>query len=178
MRKFNLIVTCPRGAELNAIYDIRDLLEEAGDAEAEAWETGVAGLILAKTSLNPVEAVEKIRRYVRENPSRAGVVKRVIPIQRSIPAELGEIAAAVGELSYLIGREESFRITVEKRHTRLSSRQIIAETARLIDRKVDLENPDKIVLIEIVGPVAGVSILKPDSIVNLEREAEEALREA
>lgn len=170
MRGFNLIVTCPRGAEFDAIYGIKDLLSEVGDGEAEAWETDVSGLILAKTNLDPVEAVRRIRDYVKEKPDRVGVVRRLIPVHRCVQSRIEAIIDAVRELKDMIGEEESFRITIEKRHTQLGSREIIAEVAKLIDRRVDLENPDKIILIEVIGPVTGVSILKPSDIVNLERE--------
>lgn len=170
MREFNLIVTCPRGMEFDAIYNIKDLLSEVGDSEAEAWETDVSGLILAKTRLDPIEAARRIRDYVKANPDRVGVVKRIIPIQRYVQSRIEAIVDAVRELKDMIKENEKFRITIEKRHTQLGSREIITETAKLIDRKVDLENPDKIVLIEIVGPMTGISILKPSDIVNLEKE--------
>jgi len=170
MREFNLIVTCPRGAEFDAIYGVKDLLSEIGDSEAEAWETGVSGLILARSKLDPVEAVRRIREYARGNPDRVGVVRRIIPIQRCVQSRIEAIVDAVKELRDLIGEGETFRITIEKRHTQLGSKEIIAETAKLIDRKVNLENPDKIVLIEVEGPVTGISVLKPSDIVNLERE--------
>ncbi|MCS7112723.1 MAG: THUMP domain-containing protein [Nitrososphaerota archaeon] len=170
LRVFNLIVTCPRGAEFDAVYGIKDLLSEVGDSEAEAWETDVSGLILARTRLDPIEAARRIRDYVKVNPDRVGVVRRIIPIQRCVQSKIEAIVDAVKDLKDIIRYEEKFRITIEKRHTQLGSREIIAETAKLIDRKVDLENPDKIVLIEVVGPVTGISVLKPSDIVNLERE--------
>ncbi|MEM2739633.1 MAG: THUMP domain-containing protein [Candidatus Bathyarchaeia archaeon] len=170
MREFNLIITCPRGAEFDAVYNIKDLLSEVGDSEADAWETDVSGLILAKTRLDPIEAAGRIRDYVRANPDRVGVIRRIIPIQRYVQSRIEAIVDAVRDLKDMIGEGERFRITVEKRHTQLGSKEIIAEAARLIDRKVDLENPDKIVLIEIVGPITGVSVLKPSDIVNLEKE--------
>jgi len=170
VREFNLIATCPRGAELSAIYDLRALLEELGDEEADAWESGVSGLILAKTSLDPIEVVERARALVRREPWKAGALKRLIPIQRSVAASVDEIVAAAAELAHLIEEGEKFRVTVEKRHTQLSSREIIFKVAELFDQKVDLEKPDKVVLVEVVGPVAGVSVIKPSQLVSLEKE--------
>jgi tRNA acetyltransferase TAN1 len=57
---------------------------------------------------------------------------------------------------------ETFRITVERRNTLLRSSEIIANVASIIENKVDLENPDWIVLVEIIGKLAGISVIRPD----------------
>jgi len=58
---------------------------------------------------------------------------------------------------------------VRKRHTTLSTKEIVETVARNIDRKVDLENPDKIVLIEILGELTGVSVIAPSDVLSMER---------
>jgi tRNA acetyltransferase TAN1 len=60
--------------------------------------------------------------------------------------------------------QDTFRITVEKRHTVLTPADIIATLASKIDNRVKLKNPDWIVLVEIIGAFAGVSILRPNQI--------------
>ncbi|MCW4027835.1 MAG: THUMP domain-containing protein, partial [Candidatus Bathyarchaeota archaeon] len=60
--------------------------------------------------------------------------------------------------------------TVEKRHSELSTKAIIAEAASGIERKVDLENPDKIVLIEVLGGSTGVSIVSPNDVLSIVKE--------
>jgi tRNA(Ser,Leu) C12 N-acetylase TAN1 len=45
--------------------------------------------------------------------------------------------------------------------------EIIEPLAELIDEKVDLRNPDKIVRIEILGNAAAVSVLKPEDVFSL-----------
>jgi len=56
-------------------------------------------------------------------------------------------------------------MTVEKRrYTRYHKIEIIKELAELIDKKVDLENPDKILRIEIIGKYAGLALLKPKDV--------------
>jgi len=56
---------------------------------------------------------------------------------------------------------------VEKRHTQLSSREIIEAVASRIERKVRLENPDWIVLVEVLGGLTGISVVRPDQILSL-----------
>jgi len=59
---------------------------------------------------------------------------------------------------------------VEKRWTSLRSREIIEAVAEGIDRRVDLENPDWVVLIEIIGKYAGVSVIRPSDILHALKE--------
>jgi tRNA acetyltransferase TAN1 len=51
--------------------------------------------------------------------------------------------------------------------------EVIGPVAELFDNTVDLENPDWVVLIEIMGKMTGVSIVPADSIfkVQVERAA-------
>jgi tRNA acetyltransferase TAN1 len=53
---------------------------------------------------------------------------------------------------------------VERRHTLLGSSDIIAAIAKEIDNKVDLEDPEWVILVEIIGGLTGVSVLKPNQI--------------
>ena len=46
----------------------------------------------------------------------------------------------------------------------LGSSEVIAAIAKEIDNKVDLENPNWVVLVEIVGRWTGISVLKPNQI--------------
>lgn len=56
-------------------------------------------------------------------------------------------------------------MNVEKRRYTLYHKiDIIRELAQLINEKVDLENPDKIVRIDIIGKYAGVSVLTPKDV--------------
>jgi tRNA acetyltransferase TAN1 len=62
----------------------------------------------------------------------------------------------------MIGTGETWRMIVEtRRYTALHKVDIIREVAELIDERVDLENPDKILRIELIGKHAGISVLKP-----------------
>ena len=61
-------------------------------------------------------------------------------------------------------------MTVEKRHTELSTKEIIEAAAKHIDREVNLKNPDRIVLIEVMGGATGISVIKPDDILSIVKE--------
>ena len=81
-----------------------------------------------------------------------------------------EIKRQSQELAARIGEEETFRVTVEKRFTTLHSKDIIEAAAGDINSKADLENPDRILLIEVLGALTGVSLLKPSDILAVIKE--------
>jgi len=170
LKDFNLLVTTARGSEEDACSEIWYLLGETGDAAVKVERTGITGLISAKTILNPLEVVEKFRQILKERPYEFRYSLRIIPIERVVPTDLGEIQRATIELSTKIKENESFRVTVEKRFTSTPTNAIIEAAATIIQRRVDLNRPDKIVLIEVVGGLTGVSILKPNEILSIVKE--------
>jgi tRNA acetyltransferase TAN1 len=170
LKDFNLLVTTARGSEEDTCSEIWYLLGEIGDAAVKVERTGITGLISAKTILNPFEVVEKFRQILKERPYEFRYSLRIIPVEKVVPTGLGEIQRATIELSPKIKENESFRVTVEKRFTSTPTNAIIEAAATIIERRVDLNSPDKIVLIEVVGGLTGISILKPNEILSIVKE--------
>ena len=168
---FNLVATTSRGNERPMCNELFYLLrDELGDAQAETSKTKIRGLIVAKTTLDPRAAIEKLRAILKERPYEFRYALRILPIERVVPTDLEEIKRVTQELAGRIGEQETFRVTVEKRFTTLHSKDIVEAAASLINRKADLENPDRILLIEVLGALAGVSLLKPSDILSVMKE--------
>jgi len=164
LRNFNLLVTTARGNEEEASSEIWYLLGEIGDTAAKVDKTGVSGLIAAKTMFDSLEVIEKLRGLLKERPYEFRYSFRIIPIEKVVRTDLTEIQNVVMGLASKIEENESFRVTVEKRFTETSTKDLIEAAALNIERKVDLNKPDKIVLIEVVGRLTGISIIKPTDI--------------
>lgn len=170
LRDFNLLATASRGFERNACSELWYLLGETGDSTPKIDKTGVAGLVAAKTVFNPIDVIGKLRKILLARPYEFRYTLRIIPIEKIIRTDLGEIQRLATELSSEIGEDETFRVTVEKRCTEFSSRDIIEAAAANIKRKVDLSNPGKILLIEVIGKLTGISLIKPDEILSVAKE--------
>ena len=69
-----------------------------------------------------------------------------------------------------LGENESFRVTVEKRFTSIHSRDFIETVATEVKNKVELENPDKVLLIEVLGGYTGLSLIKPSDTISVMKE--------
>jgi tRNA acetyltransferase TAN1 len=61
---------------------------------------------------------------------------------------------------------DTYRITIEKRGNEIPSKELIGSIAGIIPNKVSLESYDWNVMIQIIGGITGVSILKEEDIVS------------
>jgi tRNA acetyltransferase TAN1 len=168
---FNLLATTSRGNERPTINELLHLLrEELGDLQAQASRTKIRGLIVAKTTLNPFEVILKFRHILKERPYEFRYALRILPVEKVVPTDLDEIKNATQELAARIGDGQTFRVTVEKRFAALHSRDLIEAAADNIKREVNLEKPDFVVLIEVLGATTGLSLIKPNEVLSVVRE--------
>ncbi|HDD69188.1 MAG TPA: RNA methyltransferase [Candidatus Korarchaeota archaeon] len=170
LEDFNLLITCSRGQEEDARIETISVLKQIGDPNPIVEKTSVRGLLTAKTGMDPVEAIKKMRELLKERPVSFLYIKRAIPIQKIIRTDLEEIGKVARELGSKIGEDETFRVTVEKRHTDLRTMEIIKAAASGIDRKVNLDNPDRVILVEVIGPLTGISLIRPQDILSTQKE--------
>ncbi len=170
LRDFNLLVTTSRGNERETCDELRFLLGEIGDSDPEVEKTGASGLIAAKTALGPREVVQKLRRILSERPYEFRFTFRVIPVEKVIQTDLVEIELAAVGFASRIGENETFRITLEKRFSSTPTQSIIEAAASSIKRKANLEKPDWILLIEVVGSLTGMSLLRPNDVLSSVKE--------
>jgi tRNA acetyltransferase TAN1 len=165
----NLIITCARHFEPETKEELRDILEEFGDSEAKISITKMSGILTAEINLEPIEVVRKIKEMLLDEPWSIRYCLRIIPIQRVIETKIDEIEKTVTEISEQISNDETYRISIEKRSSDLSSQEIITKIASKIKSKVSLEFPDKVILIEILGNKTGISILKKTDVLSVEK---------
>ncbi len=165
----NLIITCARHFEPETGEELRDILEEFGDSDAKISITKMSGILTAETKLEPIEVVRKIKEMLLDEPWSIRYCLRIIPIQKVIETKIEEIEKTVTEISEQISNNETYRISIEKRSSDLSSQEIITKIASKIKNKVSLEFPDKIILIEILGNKTGISILKKADVLSVEK---------
>ena len=165
----NLIITCARHLEPETKEELRGILEEYGDSDAKISITNMSGILTAETKLEPVEIVRKMREMLLDEPWSIRYCLRIIPIQIFVETKMEEIEKTIIEESKHIMEDETYRISIEKRNSDISSQEIITRVANKIKNKVSLEFPDKIILIEILGNKTGISILKKSDVLSVEK---------
>ena len=165
----NLIITCARHLEEETEDEIIDILDELGDSDVKTSISNMSGILTAETTLDPIEVVKKMKEMLLDEPWSIRYCLRVIPIQKFIETNVKGIEEAISSMSNQIQDTDTYRISIEKRNSDVSSKEIITKIADQIKNKVSLEFPDKIILIEILGNVTGISILKKSDILSLEK---------
>jgi tRNA acetyltransferase TAN1 len=170
MKDFNLIVSTYRFREEEAQDEILDLLEQFGDPDSECEITDIKGILLARTAIDPTDVVAKLKDLTSSDPWQIRYVLRVLPIQAVVATDLQNIKYASAELASRIKSAEKFRVTVEKRHSPITSGEIVSSVAEVIQSKVDLENPDWVVLVQVLGALTGVSVITPGQIFSSTKE--------
>ena len=165
----NLIITCARNLESETKNEIRKILDELGDQEPEILNVGMRGILMVNTIIEPSKIVDWVKNKIIEEPWLIRYCLRLIPIQRMTETEIDKITQNVIKLKDKIQKNDSYRITIEKRNTSISSNEIITEVAKIFPNKVSLNQPDWIILIEILGNKTGISILKNDELFSLDK---------
>jgi tRNA acetyltransferase TAN1 len=165
----NLIVTCARHLEPETQEEISRILGILGDLEPVITITSMSGILTVKTKLDPILVVAKIQELILDEPWSIRYCLRIIPIHKVSETIIEEIEEKISELREMISKGDTYRISIEKRNSSISSQELITKIANKFENKVSLENPDKIIQIEILGAKTGISILKKSDILSVEK---------
>jgi len=165
MYDFNLLVSCSWGFYGKAKKEIVHILKILGDENSFVKRTIAEGIIGVRTQLDSREVVYGLRRLFDEDSFVFQYTLKWIPVDLWTFSYMGSMKEGVRQLRNRINAGERWRMTVEKRRYALYQKiDVIKELADLIDEKVDLENPQKILRVDIIGRYAGMSVLKPTDI--------------
>jgi len=165
----NLIITCARNLEPETKKEIKKILNQLDDQEPEILNVGMRGILMVNTVIEPSKIIDLVKNKIIEEPWLIRYCLRIIPIQSITETEIDKIKQNVIKLKDTIQKNDSYRITIEKRNTDISSNEIITEIAKIFPNKVSLNQPDWIILIEILGDKTGISILKNNELFSLDK---------
>ena len=162
MYDFNLLVSCSWGVYRKAKKEILQVLELLGDTQPFVKPTLAQGIIGVKTGLNPKQVVRELQGLFNDGRFVFEYTLKWVPVELWTFSDIESMKEAVVRLRDKIQQGERWRITLEKRRYTLYHKiDIIRELAELIDEKVDLEKPDRILRVDIIGKYAGISVLSP-----------------
>ena len=162
----NIVLTSAKGMEAKASAEFKEIALLSGVRRVSTERSAYEGVVEVEVE-SPQVVLSFLSDFVKSEPFKVRYIMRVIPVDKVVDTKLEDIATAVKELSSKIGEGESFRITVEERDSPYATREIIGAVADVVERKVSLDNPDKIVLLQVFGEYTGVSVLVPDEIVSI-----------
>jgi len=118
---------------------------------------------------NPKALMTFITDFVHSEPFKVRFIMRIIPVDKVVDTDLKQVTSAVKDLSTSIEPAETFRITIEARDSPYSDKELIGAIADSVDRKVSLDAPDKIVLLQVFGEYSAVSVVSPQQIISIQK---------
>ena len=129
-----------------------------------------SGIIQIKTKLDNMKILDDFKEIIEDEPWLIKYCSRIIPIQEECESKLDEIRNKVIGLSDIIKKNDTYRITIEKRQSSLHNIEIISKIADSLSNKVSLENSDWEIIIQILRNKTGISIIPPNSILSVHKE--------
>ena len=116
-----------------------------------------------------MRVLENFKEIIEDEPWLIKYCSRIIPIQVECESKLDDIRDKVNGLSGIIKKNDTYRITVEKRQSSLHTSEIISKIADSLSNKVLLENSDWEIIIQVLRNKTGISIIPPNSILSVDR---------
>ena len=164
MNNFNLLVSTSRFNEVNAKAEIWFTLLMCGDTYPIIQGIKYPGLITAATNIDTKEVIRKIKKILEKDSNFFQFILKIVPIDYVCETNLNLIKDFVEKYYPLyLNEEDSFKIELKRRKNEIIERDAIIESvAKIITNRVDLDNPDKIIRIELLGNISGISFLNPD----------------
>lgn len=150
--------------------EIIAILKSFGDPDPQVRKTAVIGIAVVHTSLDNREVIKCCQALWKSDP--LGLFEfaiKWVPVDYWCASNLESIKQAIDRhIGPRIEKHQSWAMKVHKRRwEQYHTSEIVEYLAADIDRKVDLNHPDWIVWVDIVGRETAVSLLKPEDIFSL-----------
>ncbi len=165
--KANLLITFDPNHKGIAEAEIKEALGRLGE-RFELAGTNVEGLFKLKTQ-DARRVVKKLAELYKRENQLLNTTHRYIPIDAWCKSEVPEMQKIIKGLVPNIGQNERWKMNISKRHwDKMHGTELIIKLTEVIDRaKVDLEKPEKIVQVEIIGPEAGIALVRRDELLEV-----------
>lgn len=162
------MITSAKGLEARASAEFKEIALLSGIRKVSMERSPYDGVVEVEAE-NPKNLIAFFANFVRSEPFKVRYIMRVIPVDKVVDTKLEAITKAVKELASHIAEGETFRITIEARDSPYTEKQLINAIADVVDRKVNLDSPDKVVLLQIFGEYAGISVASPQDILSISK---------
>ena len=91
-----------------------------------------------------------------------------IPIDKWTSSTISAMQKEIKKLQKGIKKNEKWKMDLHKRHFEMSQTELILKLTEAVDKqKVDLENPQKIIEVQIIRKKAGLALLNKDEILSV-----------
>jgi len=171
----NLLVSSSPRMPGRARREILTRLHALGDEAPEMGLMLTRGIRAVATRLDPRWVVAELRALCVRSPRAFRFTCRWVPVDLWTGNDLESIKQGVASLREKIQPSETWRLTLENRtEDVMDAREMITALASLIDAKVNLSRPDKILLVDVFDDRVALAVLRPSDVFSVVKAREEA----
>jgi len=164
----DLLVSYSWGGFGRTKQEVLRILKALGDPDPWVKKSDVRGIAIARTSLDNREVIRRCHELWNGPAPPFQFAIKWVPADHWCATSLDAIKRLVDELAPQIGAQQTWGMKVYKRRwQQYHTGEIVAQLADGIDRKVDLEHPDWLLWVDILGRETAVTLLRPDEIFSL-----------
>jgi tRNA(Ser,Leu) C12 N-acetylase TAN1 len=162
----DLLVSYPGREYIRARNEISHLMKEWGDTRVWVEKTAVWGMATLHGSMNNREIIQRCRERWSRDPATFRFAIKWVPVDYWCETSLVAIKAVIDEaISPRMGPAPIWSMRVHKRRwSQFTTLEIIHRLATDIPGRVDLERPEWIVWVDVVGRGTALSLLRPEEI--------------
>ena len=166
MANANLLVTHDPSHAGSAKEEIEKVLKSIKQ-KAKFLKSDADGVFKLK-----VGNAKKIVKSLSKLKSKKGMFEYTfywIPIDKWVAANIKTMQKEIKKLQKGIKNTEKWKMDLHKRHfDQIHSTELIMKLTEIVDKpKVDLDNPQKIIEVQIIGKKAGLALLNNDEMLAL-----------
>jgi hypothetical protein len=169
MQDYNILVTFHHNEKTKAEAEVANRIKEAGLVLEDLMESSVAGLLLVRVAGSGKEAVKKLRGFAFRFPEQFHYTHHWTPIEEWVSSEPEVMISAAQAFGSRIQEGDRWRLDLEKRHyTGGPSLDLIKMLTDPIDKGIlDLNDPELILKVEIIGGFAGFSLVNEEEVLDI-----------
>jgi tRNA(Ser,Leu) C12 N-acetylase TAN1 len=174
VERYNLLVTFhPYEAGL-AEREVRKRIEEAGENVENIERSSINGVFCVSVSGDARRLVRSLREEMQEAPEMLSHTFHWVPIDKWVQADDETMLGEVKRAAEGIDEDETWMMHVHKRHHPKHSEELMLFLTEPIQKgKVDLKHPEKVIAVEVLGSMAGISLLNGDELINANKMRQE-----
>lgn len=168
MKEVNFLVTYDPAHTGGAKKEVESVLKEVG-ADFEMLESNIQGLLQLHVE-QPKVIVKKLIALCKSNPEKFKLTFHYVPVDEWVESSIEKMQEITKKIGEKIKDEEKWKMNLNKRQYGGDSRELIIKLTDPIEKpNVDLNNPDKIIQVEIIGERAGISLLDKDELLEVSK---------
>jgi tRNA acetyltransferase TAN1 len=175
IKNINLLISTSRYNEVNAKAELWFSLLICGDKYPIISNLGFPGLFSALSNIEGKVIISKLKEILSADPNFFQYILKIIPIDFICDLDIETISQIIEDnYKNYIKDHESFKISLKRRKSELIERNLLIESAsKNVNNRVNLDNPDKIIRIELLGNFCGISFLAPVDILAIKNRSED-----